>query len=72
MKQIIVQHKKPTEIVDIVTVLRGEGMVQGKDFDFAFHNATYNLYSHEAVEPRHTVFTFYNDSDATMFALRFL
>ena len=47
--------------MDIVRELRSSGMVQGKDFDFAFNQASYDNDSWEAVTPRHTVFYFYTE-----------
>lgn len=56
----------------MVDEMRKAGMIQGKDFDFAYHNASYNNDGHEAVTPRHTVFTFYDDKWATFFILRWI
>ena len=45
----------------------------GKDFDFACHKPTYDSFSGSNWEPeleRHTVFTFYNDVNASYFMLR--
>jgi hypothetical protein len=57
--------------MDIVKQLRKQGLVQGKDFDFAFHKATYTADSWTAVTPRHAVFTFYTEKHATLFALKY-
>jgi hypothetical protein len=55
----------------IVKELRLQGLIQGKDFDFAFHKATYTADSWTAVTPRQTVFTFYTEKHATLFALKY-
>jgi hypothetical protein len=54
----IVLHKRIYIAIMVVQELRSSGLVNGVDFDFKC--------SHE-----HTTFTFYNDEDATMFALRY-
>ena len=63
-------HKRVNEIMEIVQQLRAEGYVQGKDFDFAFYREAWDSVNNEAVMPRHTVFTFYSEKYATLFALR--
>jgi len=68
---INILHTKPDRIMDIVRELRTMGMVQGKDFDFAFNQASYNNDSWEAVSPRCTVFYFYTEKYATFFALKY-
>jgi hypothetical protein len=72
MKQVTIDHTRPVDIMNIVNEMRTAGMTQGKDFDFAYHNASYNNDGHEAVTPRHTVFTFYDDKWATFFILRWI
>lgn len=70
MKQITINHTRPNEILNIVNEMRKTTLVQGKDFDFAFYNQSYDPKGHEAVNPRYTVFTFYEDKWATWFSLR--
>lgn len=57
--------------MSIVRELRQQGWIQGKDFDFAFHRATYTIDSWTAVTPRQTIFTFYTERYATLFALKY-
>ncbi len=57
--------------MDIVKDLRQQGLIQGHDFDFAFSQAKYNNDGWEAVTPRQTVFTFYSEKYATLFALKY-
>lgn len=71
MIEVKVLHRSANEIMDIVRELRQAGLVQGKDFDFAFHQAQYDNTSYEAVEPRHTRFTFYQDKYATFFSIKY-
>ena len=70
--KVEIPYLKPDQVMDIVRELRKQGLVQGKDFDFAFHQAEYDLFSHEPPTPRYTVFTFYNDKHASFFALKYL
>jgi hypothetical protein len=68
MKQIKIKDKDPNEIMEIVRSLRKQGMVQGKDFDFAYNKSCWDEMVGEI--PRYTLFTFYVDKYATMFVLR--
>lgn len=72
MIPIKVLHKDPSEIMEIVRELRNSGLIQGRDFDFAYNQAKYNNDGWEAVEPKTTVFTFYQDKLATLFVLKYL
>ena len=58
---------------EIVYELKKHGWVINKDFDFSYHKAQYNDFSGSNWEPEeaeHCVFTFYNDSNASYFILR--
>lgn len=70
MVKVKVLHKDPPEIMELVRTLRLEGLIQGQDFDFAFYRAEWDNFSHDAVIPKHTVFTFYTEKHATLFALK--
>jgi hypothetical protein len=50
--------------------LRNMGYVQGVDFDYAYYQEKYDNFSHEPIVKRHSRFTFYNDSNASYFALK--
>lgn len=69
--EVAVFHKNADDTMRIVKELRQQGLVQGKDFDFAFHKATYTKDSWTAVTPRQTIFTFYTEKHATLFALKY-
>lgn len=71
MIKVIVNDKKPDEIMTIVRELRAQGLVQGTDFDFAYRPGEYDTYSGDAVHNRHTVFTFYKEKYATLFTLKY-
>lgn len=70
MKKVILQHLKPDKVMNIVREMRDQGIVQGTDFDFAYHPATYNNDGYEAITPAHVVFAFYNEKYATWFSLK--
>lgn len=69
--KVIILDKGPAEVMDIVRELRSQGLVQGKDFDFAYHQARYDINSYDAVENRKTVFTFHTEKYATLFTLKY-
>jgi hypothetical protein len=59
--------------LEIVGELRKMGWKQSVDFDFACHKPVYDDFSGSNWGPvvqRHTVFTFYNDTNASYFMLR--
>lgn len=70
MITVILEHKSPTDIMSLVHDLRERGLQQGIDFDFSFHQASYNNDGYDAVTPKHAKFIFYNEKEATMFLLR--
>ena len=67
---IVILNRKADDVMNIVRGLRDQGLIQGVDFDFAFHNATYTSDGWYEEEPRRTVFTFYAEKYATLFALK--
>ena len=56
--------------LEIVHDLKTHGWVMGKDFDFAYHKEMWDDFRSEPIREHHTVFTFYNDSNASYFMLR--
>lgn len=70
MANIIIKEIGVTRVLNIVTELRQMGWVQGVDFDFAYYNEKWDDFSSEPIIEQHTVFTFYNDSNASYFMLR--
>jgi hypothetical protein len=72
MIEIKVIDLKPDEIMPIVRGLREDGLVQGRDFDFAYNQAKYDTDGWEPVQNRQTIFTFYTEEYATMFTLKYL
>lgn len=69
--EVVIYDRKPLEIMEIVKDLRIDGYVQGKDYDFAYHQSKMDTFGHEPPTRRHTVFTFYNEKYATLFTLKY-
>ena len=66
-------HIDVSKTLEIVSELKQNGWVINNDFDFAYHKSHYNDFSGSNWEPeleKHTVFTFYNDINASYFMLR--
>lgn len=72
MAQIVtIKDVSPNDTMDIVRELRQQGLVQGKDFDFAYHQSKWDNFSYEAVVGKHAVFTFHSEKYATLFTLKY-
>ena len=69
MKTVSVHDIDTNQVMDIVRELRQQGMVQGQDFDFAYHQRKWDEIVGEI--PKHTDFVFYNDQLATWFQLKY-
>jgi UDP-N-acetyl-D-mannosaminuronate dehydrogenase len=65
---------KIDQILDIVRELRRTGLQQGKDFDFAYQpeKVDYDIATGaHLLEQRQTVFSFYNESLASWFGIKY-
>lgn len=71
MIEVKVSDLDPNATMDIVRALRQQGLIQGQDFDFAFHQASYDPISGHHIEKRHTIFKFHTEKYATLFALKY-
>ena len=69
MTVIKILDKDPGAIIDIVKELRASGLVQGKDFDFAFYRTRWDPMIGDV--KGFTNFTFYEEKLATLFALKY-
>jgi hypothetical protein len=69
MIKVVIENKHPVEVLCMVYDLRTQGLQQGKDFDFAFHQSRWDEMIGEI--PRQTVFTFYTEKYATLFTLKY-
>ena len=70
--EIKIHDKTVTEIMEIVQELRKQGLVQGKDFDFSYQPPIWDNFGNKPYVRKHTVFTFYVESHATLFALKYV
>ena len=61
-------HIDVSRTLEIVHELKRHGWVMGTDFDFAYHQSAWDDMIGEI--PKQSVFTFYNDSNASYFMLR--
>ncbi len=69
MKQVVIAKRSAGQVLEIVQELRASGLVQGKDFDFAYYQSRWDEMIGEV--PSETVFTFYQDKYSTLFALKY-
>lgn len=69
MKEITVTGWTISRILDAVYELRAQGLVQGQDFDFAYYSG--EVTADNTIE-RRIVFTFYTESMATWFAIKYI
>lgn len=69
MITVVVRDKPVTDILDIVKALKQQGLVIGKDFDFAYKPPEYD-YMNGHTSPKQTQFTFYDEKLATWFSLK--
>ena len=73
MIPVRVDNIDPNQTMEIVRELRAQGLVQGKDFDFAFHQRVSDFWTNggaEAPEPNHAIFSFHTEKYATLFAIK--
>lgn len=65
----VIVDKSVNEIMEIVHELRGQGYVQGVDFDFSYSPHKWDGFT--LTSTRFTKFTFYKEKYATLFALKY-
>jgi hypothetical protein len=70
--EIYIMYKSPSDVLDIVRELRQLGLVQGRDFDFAYKPPQWDNFSGDEVYNKHTVFSFYTEELASWFALKYV
>ena len=66
---VTIRNRDANEIMDIVKKLRADGLVQGQDFDFAFHRRYWDPMTGDM--EGNTRFIFYTEKCASMFALKY-
>ena len=67
--KIVRLHKPLDEVLRILHEMKSDGYVQGKDFDFAYHQSRWDAMIGEI--PTMTDFTFYTDELSLIFALKY-
>lgn len=68
MIEVKIEHEKPMSIMAIVGEMREYGYTQQKDFDFTYYPSEFKDGN---LVPRYTIFTFYQDTLASWFALKY-
>jgi len=69
---VIVKGLAVPDVMDIVRELRDQGLVQGRDFDFAYNLPDWgDGFSMLPFKEKFTLFTFYTEKYATLFALKY-
>jgi hypothetical protein len=71
MKEVTIEGLHPDQVLRLVGLVKNDGLIQGKDFDWSYHRPLYNDRTYELIYDRRTVFKFYNDEHATWFSLRY-
>ena len=69
MKQVTL-YIDAKRTMEIGNDLRNSGWIQGVDFDYAYYKAEYDNFTYDPIQQCRAVFTFYNDSNASYFMLR--
>lgn len=72
MQIVTVYNRDSNEVMEIVRLLRLQGLTQGIDFDFAYHQTKFDPITGHHVEDRHAIFKFYVEKYATLFSLKYL
>ena len=71
MIQVRVDNVDANRTTEIVKELRAQGLVQGKDFDFAYYQSQYLSEDWDTFEPKHAIFSFHTEKYATLFAIKY-
>ena len=66
---VTIRNCDANEILYIVFRLRADGLMQGKDYDFAYHQSRWDEMIGEI--PRSAIFTFYEEKYASLFSLKY-
>ena len=67
--EITIHDRDAIEILGIVGKLRADGWVQGRDFDFYFHQSHWDGMIGDV--PSNTRFIFYTEKYASLFSLKY-
>lgn len=70
MIEVRIEGQNASIAMELVRELRDSGLVQGSDFDFAYHPEIIDEFSGNRIQSRHTVFFFYSEKTASWFSLK--
>lgn len=71
MDKVFIPHVDAAETMELVRELRRKGLVQGKDFDFAYQKAQYDYFSSEEQVRQGCEFRFTDSKWATFFRIKY-
>ena len=71
MDKVFVSDIDATQTMEIVRELRGAGLVQGTDFNFAYQQAKYDYFSSDVHQLKGCTFTFNDSKWATLLRLKY-
>lgn len=69
--KVFVADVDAMQSMELVRELRAKGLVQGKDFDFAYQQAKYDYFSSEVHQLKGCTFTFKDSKWATFFRIKY-
>jgi hypothetical protein len=71
MTEVRLHNRRAEVVLGIVRELRAQGLVQGIDFDFSYHQAQDDMFSMSPPTPSYAIFKFYVEKYATFFAIKY-
>ncbi len=69
MTPVVILHVSAVRALELRDQLLDAGLVQDQDFEWAYHQAHYDDFGHEAAVPRHVKFDFQDAKLATYYQL---
>lgn len=69
MHSIKIANLDINEVIGFTSKLKQDGLVQGRDFDFAYHPSVYDAMTGNT-DPRYTEFRFYHEHHAVFYSLK--
>jgi len=70
MHRVVIKHISPTEAIELKNQLLAAGLVLDRDFEWEYHQATYNNDGFSAVTPKLASFKFVDAAMATFYKLK--
>jgi len=69
MATVVVLHVSAVQALELRDQMLAAGLIQDRDFEWAYHQAHYDDFGHEAAVPRHVKFNFQDAKLATYYQL---